>query len=123
METIGQVIGVIEDNFKVTNQSGNEVQIKVKFDYRTVTDMDIKSWLNGNRRIAFQRPLRGLSAEEIKALDGQMINANECGRKVKSREERISELITAGIPRQLAGFAVDNPEKFKAIISNIEVDK
>lgn len=117
-KTLGQSIGIVGDSFKVTNNAGNEVQLRVRFDYSTCSDADIKSWLNGNRRIAFQRPVRSLSTDELGKLDGQIINANECGRKVESREERIQKFVNtfigAGLPEEkaleLATAAIDNPQ-------------
>ena len=117
-QTLGQMIGSVEDNFKVTNSAGDEIQLRVKFDYSTCSDNDIRSWLNGNRRITMQRPLRGLSVDEIKALDGTTIMANECGRKVKSREEQIATIaavftskgIDDTMAMKLATTAVDNPQ-------------
>ena len=117
MTTIGELIGIVEDNFEVTNSAGDKVQLRVKFDFTRVFDSDIKSWLCGNRRIAFQRPARSLSASELRDLDGTLINANECGRKVQSRDEKIQMLktvfINAGVSEvqasELAIAAVDNP--------------
>lgn len=125
METLGKVIGVVEDNFKITldNAAKDEVQLRVKFDFSTCSDNDIRSWLCGNRRITMARPLRSLSIDEVRELDGQIIMANECGRKVKSREERIRELMAVGIPEVLAGYAVDNPDKFNAIMQTVDVDQ
>ncbi len=115
--TLGQTIGIVEDNFKVTNSRGDEIQLRIRFDFSTCSDNDIRSWLAGNRRIAMQRPLRGLTADEIKQLDGTVIMANECGRKVKSREEQIGAIaatfMASGMSeeqaRTLATVAIDNP--------------
>ena len=54
-KTLGQMIGTVTDTFSITNARGEKVQISVKWDFTTSTDTDIKSWLCGNRRIAFQR--------------------------------------------------------------------
>jgi len=120
--TLGKMVGVITDTFKVTNDKGDEVTIRMRYDFSTCSDNDIRSWLAGNRRISAQRPLRGLSVDEIKALDGSTIMANEAGRKVKSREEKIRELVNAGLPENLAKFAVDNPERFEQVVGNISTE-
>jgi len=85
--TLGQMIGLVEDNFKVTNNAGVETQLRVKYDFSTTPDADIKSWLCGNRRISAQRPMRSLTSEQIKEIDGATINALDCGKKVKSDEQ------------------------------------
>ena len=85
--TLGQMIGLVEDNFKVTNNAGVETQIRVTYDFSSTPNADIKSWLCGNRRIAAQRPMRSLTSKQVKALDGTIINALDCGKKVKSDEE------------------------------------
>lgn len=122
-ESIGNLIGVVSDTFSVKNEKGDVVQLRVKFDFRSCSNNDIRSWLVGNRRIAMQRPLRGLSVEEITSLDGSTINANECGRKVESREERINKLTSIGIPRKLAEFSVDNPEKFEEVMGSVTISQ
>ena len=120
-KTIGQTIGVSVDTFSVTNDNGDKVTIRIKFDYNGASNADIISWLDGNRRIAFQRPLRALSVMELKALDGTTVNVNDCGKKVKSREERIQAYVSVGIPRNLAEIAIDNPAAFATAMKDVEV--
>lgn len=122
MQTLGQLIGKVVDNFSITNNNGNTTSLRVEWDFTTATDNDIKSWLCGNRRIVFQRPTRSLSIDEINELDGTTIMASSAGRKIKSREERINELMAGGLPEKLAIFAVDNPSKFHEIVDGIEVE-
>lgn len=118
MDNLGKMIGIVEHSFKTTNAAGVEIQLRCKFDFRTCTDTDIKSWLAGSRAITFQRVIRSLNESEIRALDDTTVNAATCGQKIKSREEQVSAFETAflnaGIEpkkaRQLAGAAVDNPE-------------
>jgi hypothetical protein len=122
--TLGQTIGKIKHTFGVTNSRDEKAQITVYFDFSTATDNDIKTWLVSNRVIAMQRPTRSLSLGEINGLNGQTVMAIDCGKKVKSREERISELIAVNVPRALAEMAIDNPEAFNAAMaaasSNVE---
>ena len=94
-KTIGQLIGTVVDNFSTTNTAGVSVQIRTRIDYSTVGDAEIISWLNGNRRIPLQRVLRGLSAEEIKGLDGTVFDADSIGKKVKPRAEVVAEYYKA----------------------------
>ena len=115
---LGRLIGTLVDNFNVKNDYKDTVQLKVSYDFSTATDEDIKSWLCGNRRIAMQRPLRKLSAEEITNLYGVTILAQDAGKKVKSKEDKIQEFVAAftsqGIDpemaKRLATAAVENPQ-------------
>lgn len=118
--TIGKSIGVTEHTLSITNEHDEKVTIKVKFDYSTTSNADIIAWLNANRAIAFQRPARKLSVEEIKSLDGSTIEAKSAGRKVQSREEKVQNLINAGMPRKLAEFSIDNPQAFEQVVNNIK---
>jgi len=116
--TIGEAIGIQIDNFSVKNDAGDTVKIRVKIDYSNMSDLDIMNCLNGNRRIPLQRVLRKMSKEEIADLDGTTFDANDVGKKIKSRSEKINEFITAfvnaGVDKEqavvLATNAVDNPQ-------------
>ena len=115
-KTIGQAIGVVEHSFNITNDAKEKVQLRVKIDFTTASDNDIKGWLTSNRVIAGQRPWRSLSKEELQELDGQTFIAQSIGQKVKSREEKVQALVNAGLPRELAEFSVDNPEEFARVV-------
>ena len=116
--TLGQIIGKVEDNFSVTNDAGETVKLRVYYDFSGMDNTSVKNNLVGSgTRIAFQRPLRKMSASEIKALDGQTFDACTVGRKIVSREEKIAQFktafVNAGVSEsqasQLAIAAVDNP--------------
>ena len=115
---LGRLIGTLVDNFNVKNDYKDTVQLKVSYDFSTATDEDIKSWLCGNRRIAMQRPMRKLSANEIENLYGVTILAQDAGKKVKSKEDKIQEFVNAFVgqgidpemARKLATAAVENPQ-------------
>ncbi len=117
MDTLGKLIGVIEHRFTVTNDAKVEVSITVKVDCTSASDADVRGWIVGNRTIAFQRPLKKLSASEISELDGTTIIAQDAGKKVKSRQEQImafrNAFMAAGVDESKAGLlaiaAVDNP--------------
>ena len=119
---IGMLIGLVEDNFELTNAKDEKVQLRLKFDFRSATDADIKSWLCGNRRIAFQRPGRSLSKDELKALDGTTIIAQSAGRKVQSRADRIAQMVAQGIPEKLAIVAIDNPVAFATAMDAVDIE-
>ena len=113
--TLGQMIGIVIDSFSITNNRGATTSIRVQWDFTTSTDNEITSWLAGNRRIAFQRPSRALSIDELNELDGTTIAASNAGRKTLSRSERIDNLVNAGIPLKLAEIAVDNPALLETV--------
>ena len=118
--TLGKAIGTVKHTFGIKNDSGDKVQLTIKVDFSTASDVDVKAWLISNRIIAGQRPLRSLSKEELKTLDGTTFIAQDIGRKVKSREEQIQTLVSAGLSEKLAKFKLDSPEKFQAAIDKYE---
>ena len=121
MGQIGQMLGVVTHAFSITNDAGDKQTLSVKIDFRTASDQDIKTWITSNRIIAGQRPWRALSKAELEALNGSTFIAQDIGRKVKSREERIQAYVNAGIPRKLAEVAIDNPVKFAEVMGEVEV--
>jgi hypothetical protein len=123
MNKLGEMIGQVVDNFSITNARGETTSMRITWDFSTASDNDIRSWLAGNRRIAFQRPSRALSIAELNELDGSTILATSAGKKVKSRDERIAELMASGLPEKLAIFAVDNPSQFASIVENIDTNE
>ncbi len=118
-QTLGQTIGKVDHVFSITNHAKDKVQIKVTFDFSTASDDEVKAWLISDRTIAFQRPSRSLSADEIKDLNNTVILASDAGKKVKSRAEKIAELVNVGIPEKLATMAVDNPAAFEKIMADL----
>lgn len=121
--SLGQSIGKVVDNFTITNDAGDKVQLKLTFDFSTSTNVDIKSWLCGNRRIALQRPARAMSRNELTSMNNTVIMAVDAGKKVKTRQEKINAYTTMGLPEDVAILAVDNPMKFKETMDSIEVDE
>ena len=121
--TLGQTIGRVVDNFAITNDAGDKVQVRLAYDFSTATDVDIKSWLCGNRRIALQRPARAKSKAELEALNGMVIVAVDAGKKVKTRAERIAVYTALGLPIDLAEMAVDDPTKFQDAMAKINVEE
>lgn len=119
---LGKQIGKVKHAFSIKNHAGETVKLSVTFDFSTCTDSDLKQWLVSDRTIAFQRPTRLLSRSEIEELDGTTILANEAGRKVKSRSERIAELVAVGIPEKLAETAIDNPESFATMMASLKTE-
>ena len=69
------------------------------------------------RRQAIERKL---SVEEIESSKGSTIHWSQMGLKIKSREEKIQEIMSAGLPRTLAERAVDDPQGFKALMNSMK---
>ena len=119
--TLGQTIGIVKDTFEVTNDNKEKVKLTVRYDFSTVDDLTIKAWVCGNRRIALQAQLRKLTVEEIQALDGSVIIAQNAGQKIKSASEQIQGLIAAGVPEAIAKLMVSDPDKFRDVMSKVEI--
>ncbi len=117
VKTLGEMIGKVVDNFAITNDAGDKVQLKLTFDFSTSSDVDIKSWLCGNRRIALQRPARAMSDEELKALNDTVIIAIDAGKKVKTKAERIKEAQAT-----IAALRANFPEEYSNLISEMDTD-
>ena len=94
-DTLGSLIGKVQHSFSVKNEAEEKVQLNVTFDFTSSSDIDIRSWLCGNRAIVLQRPLRALSISEIKALNSSVIEATHAGRKVQSATEKVVTAIRA----------------------------
>ncbi len=116
---LGQMLGVVSDNFSVKNKQDQTVSLNVKYDFTDASDQDIKSWVCGNRRIAFQRSLRVLSDKEISELSGKTFNASTLGQKIENEDTKINRLVLNGLPVELATIAVRDPEKFKGVMQEV----
>ena len=112
---LGQTIGRVVDNFTITNDADEKVQMRVTWDFSTASDADIKSWLCGNRRIAFQRPSRSLSVSELRDISETTIMAIDAGKKVKSLEEQKQEARAI-----LAALKNAHPEEYARIMAENE---
>ena len=99
--TLGELIGKVKHTFKTTNDNKEVATITVEFDFANCKDDAIKGMLVSNRAIIMQRPLRTLTPAEIKALDGTIVDAATCGKKVKTKREQfmigIAALKAAGL--------------------------
>ena len=120
--TLGQTIGTIVHAFNTKLDNGDKAQTSIKFDFTSASDSDIKSWLVSNRVISFQRVARKLDLDEIEDINGTVIIAQNAGQTIKSRSEQIAQLVNGGIPVGLATVAIDNPEKFAAIMEELDIN-
>jgi len=121
---IGALIGKVKHSFSITNHAKEKVVVSITLDFTTTSNADIKSWLASDRTIAMQRPMRSLSLDEITSnYNGQTILASDVGKKIKSRAERIAELVNVGLPNDVAELAIDNPSSFADIMANVTTTK
>ena len=121
---IGMLIGKITHAFNVTpHGSKTKTPLSVTLDFTTSSDADIKQWLASDRTIAMQRPMRSLTSDEILAnYNGQTMLASDVGQKIRSRAERIAELVNVGIPNDVAELAIDNPSAFAEIMASVKTE-
>lgn len=106
--------------FKVTNKNDQVVQISMLIDLESATKEQKEAWALSNRIIALQRVLRNLSVNEIKALNGSTILATDCGKKIKSRDEKLGEIKSRfGLDDETANWAVDHPAEFQQKLTEL----
>ena len=115
--TLGQTIGSVIDNFAITNDAGDKVQVKLTFDFTTASDNDIKSWLCGNRRISLQRPARAKTKAELEDLNGSVIIAIDAGKRVKTIAEQRAEAKAI-----LAALKVAHPKEYQSIMDELDTE-
>jgi hypothetical protein len=91
--------------------------LPVEMDFTGATREELIEWSIGDRRVAAQRWLRSKSPEYLEELakSGFRVHAREAGHQVKSREDRIKELVAAGVPQPVAEVIVDDPSKLENI--------
>jgi hypothetical protein len=95
MASLGKRIGKVSKACKVTIGSGESATINIEIDFSNASDTDVRSWLAADRVIAFQRPTRLLTIDEIKGLDGQTFDATTIGTKAKSKIDTIKSVLNA----------------------------
>ena len=72
----------------------------------------IYDWATSERKIAFQRVLRTKTDEMVEKLPNPFeLLAQDAGKNIRTREERIAEFVSMGIPQKMAQTLVDSPEK------------
>ena len=54
-------------------------------------------------------------------MDGSVIIAQNAGQKIKSASEQIQGLIAAGVPEAIAKLMVSDPDKFRDVMSKVEI--
>ena len=100
--------------------------LNVTYDFTGCSDEQVKMWAAADRRISLQRVLRDTCKPEFLrqlAKDGLTIHATECGKRIRSREDRINDLTnTYGWPLEFATMYVDDPETAKALMTTAAAD-
>ena len=87
-------------------------QVTVEFDYTGTDQVTILGWATDQRVIALQSVLRKTSDGFVENLDNPFrIRAVDAGKTIRTPEQRIAELVDAGIPRAIAETIVNNPDK------------
>ena len=118
MESIGKYIGKVVDNFTITNDDDDKVQLRITFDFSTASDVDVKSWLCGNRRIALQRPARAMDRAELESMNNTVIMAIDAGKKVKTKAERIKEAKAT-----IEALRANYPDEYANLVSEMDIDE
>lgn len=95
------------------------IVLNVVFDFTGCTRDELVGWALGDRRIALQRWLRTKTPEYLETLksDGFRVHARDAGSAQKTREDKIRELVNAGIPETLAAQIVDDPEAVEKLMT------
>ena len=95
--------------------------LNITYVFDGCSDDQVRLWAAAERRIAVQRVLRDTCKPEFLrqlAKDGLTIHATECGKRIRSRDDRINDLITTyGWPKQFAVLYVDDPEQAKSLMN------
>ena len=95
--------------------------INVEMDFTGVDPKQLLEWAADNRVIALQRVLRSTSDAYLTTLAKSTlkIHAVSCGSKIETPEERIKQLVAAGMPEKLARMSVENPTKFAELMASV----
>ena len=101
--------GRLPNNFSQT--------FNLEIDYNGVTLGQLLDWASAERKIAFQRIREYGSMEFIKSMaKGFSVHASRCGTKIKSRDDRVNDLVTAGWNKAVAELYVDDPAAYHGSI-------
>lgn len=111
-------------NLSMSVSGGNLTKkhvLSVNLDFSNIDNNQILQWAADNRIIALQRVLRATDDQYIKKLGGKLdVHATACGGKIETPAERISKLVTAGMPPALAKIAVENPTQFAELMAGLK---
>ena len=70
---MNMTLTTINHSLSVTNDAGESVRLSIVYDVTDAPESAIKQWIAADRTIAFQRTLKKLSMDEIKAFNGKTI--------------------------------------------------
>lgn len=114
-KTIGELLGVFEHTYGYMSNTGAKGQVTSKFDCTTSTLAEVRSWIAGNRAIARQRVFKGMSTDDIIETSGDIVIAQDAGKKVASLADTV-EMIYQGFIS--TGMAPDDARKYADMAAN-----
>jgi hypothetical protein len=106
--------------------SGYSAIIQAGIIYDGVKLSTAMDWATANRLIPLARILRDkCTVEFLNELHrtGLRIHANDCGKPILSRSDRIAEFTKRGFSQEMAAFAVDNPAEFASTVAGLKPPK
>jgi len=111
---------IIKRSWSTKNENGETAKMQASIDFEGITLGQLCKLACQPLIIRRQAIERKLSVSEIEASKGSTIHWSQMGLKIKSREEKIQEIMSAGLPRTLAERAVDDPQGFKALMDSMK---
>ena len=110
----------IKRTWSTKNEAGETAKMNASIDFEGITLSQLCELACQPLVIRRQAIERKLSVSEIESSKGSVIHYSQMGLKVKSREEKVQEIMSAGLPRKLAEKAVDDPKGFKLLMDSME---
>jgi len=110
----------IKRTWSTKNEAGETAKMNASIDFEGITLGQLCELACQPLVIRRQAIERKLSVEEIESSKGSTIHWSQMGLKIKSREERVQDIMAAGLPRKLAEKAVDDPQGFKALMNSMK---
>ncbi len=94
--------------------------IPLTIDYRGCTGEEIAGWAIRTNVIEWQGPARTMTPEFLRKLskEGVRCHARNC-RTYTDPEKRVAEMVTGGMPENVARLAVYEPAKYAAIMADV----
>ena len=103
--------------FKTTHSNGKPSMLTVTYDWATTDEKVVGGWIASDRTIALQRAIRSMTPEEAVTMYGKkVLNASDVGKRPKTDNERIADLVNSGVSPKHAELIVKNPEKLAELL-------
>lgn len=93
--------------------------VPVEMDFNGCDDITVRQLASRSLRIDLQRVLRTKTPEYLNELarTGLKINWRDAGRDIRTRDDKIAELVAAGMPERLAVLSIDDPTRFAELMA------